>query len=175
MGTADAICSMLGKINEPFIMVNGDDIYGKEVFIEGSRKFNDKNIIGVLKIIDTMPTTGFVNRGVVTITDERVTDMKEYFNISIDDKKMMDQMANINFIGITLSTLNFINDHLVKFKELHKDNPTIESILTDILGFLIKNGTIEMDYFIIKNKVIGITNANDEIFIRELFNEKKLL
>ena len=27
-GTTDAVCSLLGKVEEPFILLNGDDLYG---------------------------------------------------------------------------------------------------------------------------------------------------
>ena len=31
-GTTDAICCLKGKVSEPFILVNSDDLYGRETF-----------------------------------------------------------------------------------------------------------------------------------------------
>jgi len=83
-GTTDAICSIIDIINEPFIMVNGDDLYGMSTFEKGFNMMQNKNInvIGGLKIINTLPEKGNVNRGVIFVNGNNVIGMKEMLNIS---------------------------------------------------------------------------------------------
>ena len=40
-------------------------------------------------------------------------------------------------------------------------------MITETLGTLIKNKKILIKSFLIKNKIVGITNPGDEIFIRK--------
>ena len=61
-GTCGAVCSLLGHVDQPFILLNGDDIYGIETFKTGYQMLlsEQNNIIGGCKIVDTMPEDGLV-------------------------------------------------------------------------------------------------------------------
>lgn len=170
-GTADAICHLCSKIDEPFIMVNGDDIYGESTFKTGFEmmmKNNKINIISGLKVIDTLPETGNVNRGIIYTKNNKVIGLKEMLNINRkDNKELFNELANMNFIGLQLNVLEMINEIVVKFKEKHKNDPKIECILTNILNDLVLDKKLEMEYFEMKEKVIGITNPGDEIKLKE--------
>ena len=169
-GTTGAICSIYGVINEPFILLNGDDIYGVDTFKDGYKllKESNCNIIGGCKLIDTMPEKGEVNRGVISVKDNCVIGMKEMLKISKDkNPELLDLNANVNFIGLLPETLEYINNMFLRFQEEHKDDPKIESVLTDILNELIINGNIVMKHFVIKNKILGITNPNDEEILKK--------
>lgn len=64
MGTLDAICCC--NPDQNFIVINGDDIYGKDTYKKGFSIVNsNKNAIGLVKVIKTLPKTGTVNRGIV--------------------------------------------------------------------------------------------------------------
>ena len=169
-GTTGAICSINGKINEPFILLNGDDIYGVNTFKEGYKllKESNCNIIGGCKIIDTMPEKGEVNRGVISVKDNFVVGMKEILKISKEkNPELLDSLGNVNFLGFLPETLTHLNKILLKFQEIHKDDPKIECLLTDDLNYLITNGDIVMKYFTIKNKILGLTNPDDEEILKK--------
>lgn len=168
-GTADAICHLLPIIDDKFIMVNGDDIYGSQTFKTGFEMMKDKNnIIGGLKVINTLPETGNVNRGIIFIKDNKVCGLKEMLNINKkDNKELHNELANMNFIGLQYDILKKISILVEKFKQVNSKEAKLECILTDLLDFLIKNGDLEMDFFEIKNKIIGITNPGDEIKLKK--------
>ena len=174
-GTADAISSI--QIDEPFIMLNGDDIYGENSFKIGFELIekNMTNIIGGIKIIDTLPENGIVNRGVIfTRIDpdtgiNMVTGLKEMLNISKpNNPELHNESGNMNFIGLQPDALKEIKKIVDDFKNAHKDDPKIECMLTDIIGDLINTNKMVMQYFDLPNKIIGITNPGDEITVREL-------
>jgi len=64
-GTADALTTIKEYVNTPFIICNGDDIYGidtfKQCFDFLCQNRNNVSIGFTLK--DTLPDTGKVNRG----------------------------------------------------------------------------------------------------------------
>ena len=112
-GTTDAICSLIGKINDSFILLNGDDIYGEETFKTGFNMMNNNNynIIGGLPIINTMPEEGEVNRGVIMVNDNKVSGMKEMLKISkLKNPELMYELANVNFIGLQYNVLLLLNE-----------------------------------------------------------------
>jgi len=173
-GTTDAICSIIDIINEPFIMVNGDDLYGMSTFEKGFNIMQNKNInvIGGLKIINTLPEKGNVNRGVIFVNGNNVIGMKEMLNISkINNPELHNELANVNFIGLQPSILNLLKAILEKFKLENKDDQKIECILPDNLDQLIKEKKLELQFFEITEKILGITNPEDEEILKNLLKE----
>ena len=106
-GTTDAISILHNNINEPVIIINGDDLYGEQAFIDGFNLVKNNNIIGVVKMEDCLPEIGYVNRGLVTINNSNVIDITELLKI---DKTYdyYNKYANVNFIGLHPSTINLI-------------------------------------------------------------------
>lgn len=170
-GTTDAICSLIGNINESFILLNGDDIYGESTFETGFNMMNDSNnnIIGGLPVINTMPENGDVNRGIIMINENNVTGLKEMLKISISkNPELMNELANVNFIGLQYDVLKLLNDILIKFKIDNQYDPKIECLLPDNLNELINKNKLLMSFFEIKNDIIGLTNPEDEDIVRNL-------
>ena len=171
-GTTGAVCSLIGHIEEPFILLNGDDLYGEETFNIGYKLLEDtkNNIIGGCQLIDTLPEEGTVNRGVIDVdnNNNNVVGMKEMLKISKkDNPELHDKLANVNFIGLQPEILDLLNKILLSFKLEHKNDDSIECLLTDNLNSLIKENKINMTSFIINNKIHGITNPGDDIKLKE--------
>lgn len=173
-GTSDAICSIIGSVNEPFIMLNGDDIYGENTFKSGfdMMQVSNRNIIGGLKVIDTLPDIGAVNRGIIFVNDNKVTGLKEMLNISKEDNpELHNELANVNFIGLQIDILNKLKVILDKFKLENEGDPKIECILTDNLSQLISENKLNMEFFEITDRILGITNPGDEDIIKNILKE----
>ena len=157
-------------------MINGDDIYGENVFIEGFELLQNvddsTSIIGGLKLKDSLPESGKVNRGVVFVEENKVVGMKEILNIDSANTKHIedlgDMIANVNFIGLQNNALEKINNLNVEFKKKNEGDMKIESLLTDHINSLIINKDIKMEYFVIKNKIYGITNPEDEESLKNI-------
>lgn len=176
-GTTDAVCSLLDKINDSFILVNGDDIYGEPTFKTGFEKMqNPINIIGGLSVKKTINNDGEVNRGILTIYENKVNKIEEKLNISrIKNPELMDQLANVNFIGLQYEILKDLKTILDDFKKTHENNAKIECFLTDNLNVLLENKKINIDFFEIKENIIGITNPEDAQKVKTLLSRQERL
>lgn len=171
-GTTDAICVLYKKITQPFIVINGDDIYGEDAFKTGFELIVNKkiNIIGTIKLLKTLPETGTVNRGVIQIEEKTglVTKLEEVMNISKQNNtELYNSFANINFIGLQPEVLELLSNILFKFKNNHSSDPKIECLLPNNLSQLIQEKLITMKYFLIENDILGITNPGDEIILKQ--------
>ena len=173
-GTTDAICSMIGHMNDSFIMVNGDDIYGESTFEDGFKKMylKNDNIIGGLSVKKTMPEEGEVNRGIIMVENSKVIGLREMLKISKSkNPELMNLLANVNFIGLQYEVLILLKEILDEFKFVNKGDPKVECLLPDNLNELINSNYIKMKFFEIKNDVIGLTNPEDEEIVRNLLKK----
>jgi len=162
---------MIGHIDESFIMVNGDDIYGESTFEQGYNKMfsRNNNIIGGLPVFKTMPEEGDVNRGVIMVNNSKVTGLREMLKISkVKNPELMNLLANVNFIGLQYNVLVQLHEILQKFKLTNEGDPKVECLLPDNLNELIEKKYIKMDFFEIENNIIGLTNPEDEVLVKKL-------
>ena len=141
----------------------------------------DISIVGGLKLIDTLPKKGKVNRGILYIDNKNVIGMEEILDINVENKnymdKLKDKIANVNFIGLQNNALEGIFYLNTIFKEKNKGNKSIESLLPTHLNDLLigkTNHKIKMEYFLIKNKIVGITNPGDDLILKDLINNSLL-
>ena len=170
-GTTDALCSILENVDEPIILLNGDDIYGACTFKRGFdlMKIENNNIIGGLKLYKTLPEKGKVNRGIIYVSGNEVLGLKEMLGISKEENpEILNQFGNVNFIGLQLNILMELKKILEKFKFKNKDDKNIECLLPDNLNELIVKDILKMIYFEIEYDVMGITNPGDENIIKNI-------
>lgn len=175
-GTTDAICCLLDKVNEPFILVNSDDIYGEDAFKQGYRYLNttSNNFIGVTYLKNTISGKELINRGIVEINNntDKVISLKETLDINIDtNPEYLDKMCNVNFLCLQPSVLILLNKILIKFKEQHSENNKIEALLPDHLNYLIKGNYINLHYFTIKDNIVSLTYPSDVDKVKEFIKE----
>lgn len=175
-GTTDAICCLLDKVNEPFILVNSDDIYGEDAFKQGYRYLNttSNNFIGVTYLKNTISGKELINRGIVEINNntDKVISLKETLDINIDtNPEYLDKMCNVNFLCLQPSVLILLNKILIKFKEEHSENNKIEALLPDHLNYLIKGNYINLHYFTIKDNIVSLTYPSDVDKVKEFIKE----
>ena len=175
-GTTDAICCLLDKVNEPFILVNSDDIYGEDAFKQGYRYLNttSNNFIGVTYLKNTISGKELINRGIVEINNntDKVISLKETLDINIDtNPEYLDKMCNVNFLCLQPSVLIYLNQILIKFKEQHADNNKIEALLPDHLNYLIKGNYINLHYFTIKDNIVILTYPSHVDKVKEFIKE----
>lgn len=179
-GTADAIAVLAGKVFEPCIFVNSDDIYGEETFQEGVSlfsKFGD-NIVGGCILNKTMPIdqNAIVNRGVIYTKRGKnnnliVTKMQEMLKISSSkNPELLNELASVNFFGLTPNIIFFLEESVINFKKENAGDRKIEYILPNALSQIIENRRITMHCFEIKNKICGVTYPGDEKNVKNMLN-----
>ena len=98
-GTTDAVCSLLGYVDEPFILVNSDDIYGESAFKEGYEKLvvGTKNYLGTTLLRNTIKGDSLVNRGIIEIDHIHgcIKHLRETLGINpLTDIQFLDKLCN---------------------------------------------------------------------------------
>ena len=98
-----------------------------------------------------------------------ITRMKEMLNISKSaNPELHNKLASVNFIGLQPNVLDLLRVILDKFKKDNPNDKKIECILPDNLNELIQSGLINMEFFEITDKILGITNPGDEDIVKQI-------
>lgn len=165
-GTTDAVCSLLGYVDDPFILVNSDDIYGEVAFKEGYEKLklDTKNYLGTTELMNTIKGDSLVNRGIIEIEKEsnRVVSLRETLGINPSiDKHLLDKLCNVNFICLQPFVIGLLKEQLDIFKKKYKNDKKIEALLPDDLNILVQNNNLELEIFIIKTPIVSLTYQSD--------------
>ena len=87
-GHGHAVYCCKGVVNEPFVVINADDYYGKQAFTELYKKLQTMpqtepmNIaMAGFELKNTLSDFGSVNRGVCKVDGEKLTSICETYNI----------------------------------------------------------------------------------------------
>lgn len=178
-GTCDAVCTLKGKINEPFLVSNGDELYGEESFkiLRKHLKYERTPATIGFNLMEMLPDKGTVNRGIFEIDENNfVKSIDEKIDISKENFKERgvkeNSFCNVNVFVLTPEILDKLNKILKEFKENYKEDRTVECLLPVELTRLIKENKIKIKFYYTPEKWLGITNLGDEIKIREELKNK---
>ena len=177
-GTSDALCRLKGIINTPFVICNGDDIYGENTFkilVNHLKKSKDEATIGY-KLCEVIPDIGKTNRGIFQIVDNCVKSLKEVIGIERCNLKSTntkeDDLCSMNVFALHRKTIDLIDDYLREFKKQHQGDRKSEALLPEMLSRLINEGKIIMKVYPTSDKWLGITNPEDETLVREILKNQ---
>ena len=83
-GTLDALCQTKDIVKSPFVVCNGDDLYGEQSFKILTNHLREKRTNATLgyNILKVIPEEGYVNRGIFEIKENKVISIKEILNIT---------------------------------------------------------------------------------------------
>lgn len=178
-GTTDAVCSLLGHVDEPFILVNSDDIYGVTAFKKGYEYLtvDRKNYIGSTQLRNTIKGDNLVNRGIIEmdkITGKVVT-LRETLGINPSvDIHLLDKLCNVNFICLQPNIIVHLKNQLDLFKIKHKEDTKIEALLPDDLNYLIQKNNLELEVFIISEPILSLTYQSDVDYMKLFLSTNNL-
>ncbi len=172
-GTIDAICAIKDTVKNPFVICNGDDLYGAEGFkilVNHLKNRKEEAIIGY-RLSEVLPENGSVNRGIFYLDkDGYVSEIKEIFNITKKNLAENDINAgswvNMNLIGLHHEVLYLLEEKLKRFKEKNKGNRKIECLIPTEINSLIQEEKIRVKIYPSQDKWYGITNPQDVEFVR---------
>ncbi|MCW8966446.1 MAG: sugar phosphate nucleotidyltransferase [Candidatus Pacearchaeota archaeon] len=180
-GTVDALCSAEEFLDCPFVLCNGDDIYGESAFkkiIEHLKQSRTCATIGY-KVKNCLSDNGGVNRGVFQ-TDEKnkLIKIKEIFSITKENffEKGLNEnsLCAVNIFLFFPELLPHLKKRLLEFKEENKEDRKVECILSDELEKLIEKENLEIYVHPTEEEFIGITNPGDEEIVRQILLSKLL-
>ncbi len=191
-GTAHAVLSAKNVINEPFVIINSDDFYGKDAYKSISKfidleKDNTKEHFGMVgyNVINTLTENGSVKRGVCYTKDNKLVKLVESkieeINNEIvceplngDDKFIVDSNTKVsmNMISFTPKVFDYIEEHFKEFLDKNKDNMlTCEYFIPDILTMGIKDNFCDVEVVSTNAKWVGVTYKEDKENVVNYIND----
>ena len=172
-GTGHAILCCRDKVDTPFAIINADDYYGKEGYIEINNflcnaKENEFAMVGY-DLNQTTTDNGTVTRGVCQVKDGLLDSIRETSGIKDsayceDGVNVIplpeDTIVSMNLWGFTPSIFEHLDSEFKKFKaeaNLQKD----EFLIPTVVDTLIKNGTATVKMLRSRDRWYGMTYRDD--------------
>lgn len=195
-GTVHAVLATKGLVNEPFLVINADDYYGKGVFID-LRNFLLKTpaekegrlqvAMAGYKLKNTLSDNGTVTRGVsVGNNENKLINIIETHEIKYNkedgtfsskeklapDLLNLESLVSMNLWASFPKFIDLAERHFVTYLEKNKNNlETCEYVLPDMIGEWIKEDLADITIIPTNEKWIGITYKEDLRPAQEAFGE----
>lgn len=179
-GTGHAVLACEDILDGPFAVINSDDYYGKEAFIQAAEflKTNSYGLIGyVLK--NTLSDNGAVTRGICRIDQGKLIGIDETKNIiktttgaeSNGKRIETNSIVSMNFWCFPKEFMKALKEGFPDFLENMTDELNDEYLLPVIVDGLLKQGT-EVTVMKSQDKWLGVTYREDKKTVEESFKEK---
>lgn len=190
-GTGQAVLACKNIVKEPFVVINADDYYGKEAFVNVHRflmeHYNDTYTYCMAGFIlkNTLSENGGVTRGVCQIDEKRhLKKIVETSNIikSFDGKILAgsdklinaDTYVSMNMWGLTPEFLDELETGFFEFlSHLKSDDVKSEYLLPTIIDSMIQSNKATVTVLETKDRWFGVTYREDKASVVESF--KKLI
>lgn len=177
LGTVSALLSAKDVIDHPFIILNGDTLYGDHALQQVCVHIRtlDTPCMPGYPLRDVLPKAGKVNRAIIGIQGSCLTEIVEQYNISYDDindgKYTGDELTSMNIFGFQPSIISFAQR---KYDEWIAKNPTDETaeyILSTMLNDLLPEEGIKTTVYGVENAIpLELTNPEDFAYVRNNLN-----
>lgn len=191
-GTGQAVLACKGIVNEPFLVINADDYYGKEAFksiheflvgdITPIKKYNFCMAGFILK--NTLSDNGGVTRGVCNANSNGyLTNVVETSNlvktsngagIANEDGSITELDENcyvsMNMWGLTPDFIDVLEKGFVEFLS----NPNLnqlkgEYLLPSVIGELVTTNQASVKILETNDKWFGVTYGEDKYAVKDAF------
>ncbi len=179
-GTSHAILSCKNLVKGNFLVLNADDFYGQDSFMQAAKFFSEKHkneyaIIGY-KIKNTLTENGAVKRGVCEEKDGYLTKLIES-SVEEKDGKIIaspldgskpfeiqkDSPVSMNMFCFTDDIFDYLDKNLKVFFEKNKDDLSkCEYLIPDSVYNQIKEGLVKVRVIETTAKWQGITYKEDK-------------
>ncbi len=176
-GTLDALCCAEKFLDCPFVVCNGDDIYGVDAFKNLANYFKEKNQCATIgyNVGEVLSENGSVNRGIFETDDEEnLKSIIETFSITkenLEEKGLkQNSHCSMNIFVLNPELLVSLKKSLLEFKEKNKEDRKIECLLPEELTKLISQENLKIKVIPTSEKCIGVTNPEDEFWVREILS-----
>lgn len=194
-GTAHAIYSCIGHINEPFVVINSDDYYGPEAFKVAS-EWIDKtdfsqyplnfSMVG-FRLKNTLTENGHVSRGVCKADENnKLTEINERTKIirrgdkvqyeDFDEPVELDEnsVVSMNMWCFAPQMLENLKTRFAEFFKTVKDNPMkAEFYLPFAVSDMLKDNECIVEVLKTTDKWYGVTYKEDRQNVVDAIQQKK--
>lgn len=188
-GTGQAILCCKDIVQEPFLVINADDYYGKEAYklaygyLTRSFELKDKEQLCMVGFVleNTLSENGSVTRGLCHANeDDILTDITETYNIikmengagiqteteTLELEKNL--LVSMNMWGIQPTFFEILEKGFIKFLEMSQNNyQRVEYLLPTIIGGMVREGSAEVQVLKSSDQWFGVTYKEDKPYVIE--------
>ncbi len=183
-GTGQAVLSCLGKVNEPFLVINADDFYGRDPYKKihdylvkaGEGKTEKKYCMAGFSMGNTLSDNGKVTRGVCSVDAEGfLTGVEETYDLAMDGEEVAgatfegaevrvapNTPVSMNMWGFTPDFLPVLETKFAEFLDKNIENLKAEYLLPGVVGDMLKKGEASVEVLPTDAKWFGVTYAEDK-------------
>ena len=183
-GTGHAVLCCMGKVNEPFAVINADDYYGKSAFQQIYNHLKDAKgtdfAMVAFDLKNTLTDNGTVSRGICELDGDMLKSVTEITKIK--DMKYTDDgenwterpentLASMNFWGFTTELFPALKadfDNFLNTADLQKD----EFYLPFAADKMLKEGTATVKVLQSHDKWYGMTYREDSDSVKAALAKK---
>lgn len=194
-GTVQALLPTRKFVNEPFLVINADDYYGKKAFkdlhdflVDPENVNKDKLQIAMAgyKLKNTLSDNGTVTRGVSVGDDNnKLVKILETHEIKLEEDGILsskeglkedllnlDSLVSMNMWATYPEFIDLCEEYFENYLERNKDNlEKAEYVLPEMIDELLKEDKAEITILPTNDKWIGITYKEDLEPAQEAFKE----
>ena len=181
-GTGQAVLSCRGKVNEPFLVINADDFYGRDPYkrihdyLVNMSDTKAQYCMAGFSMGNTLSDNGKVTRGVCKVNENGfLTGVEETYDLYLDGADVVgatyegeevrvapNTPVSMNMWGFTPDFLDVLDEKFVKFLEKNLDQPKAEYLLPGVVGDMLKNNEATVKVLPTDAKWFGVTYAEDK-------------
>lgn len=196
-GTGQAILCCKDVVNEPFLVINADDYYGKEAYVEAYQYLmEEQNSSDLMKICmvgfvlkNTLSENGTVTRGVCKVDEQQMlVDIEETYEIvgketcAVAVKEgeeieiPLETPVSMNMWGLYPEFFDVLEKGFTKFlSQLSIEEKKAEYLLPKIIGKMLHNQEVQVKVLQSHDRWFGVTYKEDKdaviASIRELVEQ----
>lgn len=189
-GTGQAVLACRGLANEPFVVINADDYYGREAFqkvydwLTGEHaRSGALNVCMVSFLLgNTLSDNGSVTRGVCRVDRNRfLEDVEETYNIiktkdgagtRLEDGSIrpipFDARVSMNMWGLYPEFFDVLEEEFTTFlNQLAIDDKKREYLLPILIGQMVHEKKVAVEVLSTGDKWFGVTYKEDKESVRQ--------
>ena len=191
-GTGQAVLAAKKVLDEPFIVINADDYYGKEAYVKVhdyliQEQPKDGKIhicMAGFRLGNTSRDNGSVTRGLCNLENGQlagVTETHDIFKTAAGAESRTDgnvraldvkDLVSMNMWGLTPDFMEILEKGFVEFLGgLTPDEIKKEYLLPELVDRLIKNGSAKVDVLETKDTWFGVTYQEDKETVMNAFKD----
>ena len=183
-GTGQAILACKGVVNEPFLVINADDYYGKEGFkaVHEYLVNGGKSCMAGFVLKNTLSDNGGVTRGICKMDEQNnLTEVVETKNIvktttgAEADGVVVDvnSLVSMNMWGLTPDFLDVLANGFKEFfeKEVPSNPQKAEYLIPIFIGELLEQGKMSVKVLKTNDTWYGMTYHEDVAAVKDSFNK----
>ena len=182
-GTGHAILSAKELIDDPFVVINGDDFYGQESFNVIADYYNNGGnqfSMVAFRLDKTLSSHGAVTRGVCDIKSKKLISVIETEDIEKKEKKILSnrditfkgsEPVSMNMWGFLPSLFNYLSKGFIEFLNAEGNELKSEYLIPSVINNLIQNKLEEIHVLRSNAFWFGVTYKQDKPEVKRKINE----